>query len=126
MKFKDFKALGLLLFGMLLMASCEYDSIVFAEPDPNEPVEDVSFMDEIIPIFQDNCVGCHGVGHYKVDLTIENAYQSLNDKGLIDVNDPANSVIYKTLTVNVASQHQLTPPPIKLILDWITQGAKDN
>jgi len=124
MKLKNLKALSLLMFGLLFMVSCEYDTIVDTELDPTV---EISFNDELIPMFQDNCTGCHGAGHLEVDLTPENAYQDLNTKGLIDTDNPEESRLYIVLAeVGEFHYDKLTPTQKQKILNWIIQGAKDN
>jgi hypothetical protein len=126
MKIKNVKKLGYLLAGMILLASCEYEFIVPVEVDlPDE----VSFKDDIIPIFNSSCntTGCHTAGHFAVDLTPENAYQDLFAKNMIIQDDPGASPLYTKL-VETGGTHdgRSTPSQQQLILKWLEQGALDN
>ena len=121
---KNLKIFGLLLFGIMFLASCEYELIEFEEPVINE---EVSFADDIIPIFSNSCVSCHGEGHWKVDLTPENAYVDLFAKGLINKDMPAESILYVVLTEPGGFHDGKTTPTEQfLILTWIEEGANDN
>jgi hypothetical protein len=126
MKLKIFKKLGYVIAGLLLFASCEYEFIV---PEVVELPDEISFKDDIVPIFNSNCniTGCHVAGHWAVDLTPDNAYQDLFAKNLIDVENPASSLIYTKLT-EAGSSHdgRSTPTQQELILKWIEDGALDN
>lgn len=117
----------LVLFGVVFfLTSCEYKLIEFDEPDPTV---EVSFSEEIVPVFNNKCnvSGCHTAGHFAVDLTPANAYIDLKVKNLINTDNPADSRLYKIL-VNIGSTHtgRSTPSEQQLILQWLQQGAKDN
>jgi hypothetical protein len=112
--------------GLMLLASCEYEFIVPAEVDLPE---EVSFKDDIIPVFNSSCntTGCHSAGHFVVDLTPENAYQDLFAKNMIDLENPPQSLLYTAL-IETGGTHEgrSTPSQQQLILKWLEDGAKDN
>jgi hypothetical protein len=126
MKIRILKPLGYLIAALLLFTSCEYEFIV-----PEEIVlpEEVSFMDDIIPIFDNSCntTGCHTAGHFAVDLTPDNAFQDIFAKNMVDLDNPEDSPLYAKL-VEVGGTHdgRSTPEQQQLILKWIQQGAQNN
>ena len=124
MNLKYLKGLALIVMGMLFMTSCEYQIIEFEEI---EIPEVVSFSDDIIPIFNSSCVSCHGEGHWKVDLTPENAYDDIFAKGLVNIDMPEDSKLY-TVLIESGGLHdgKTTPPQRTLILTWIEEGAENN
>lgn len=121
---KNLKILGLLLLGVVFMTSCEYEKIEFEEP---VITEEISFSDDIIPIFNNSCNSCHSVGNPKVDLTPDNAYEDIIAKGLVNLEMPEESKLYQVLVVPGGFHNgKTTPTENILILKWIEEGAKNN
>lgn len=107
-----------------MVASCEYESVEPVEVDPDT---ELSFKDDIIPIFNESCnsSGCHATGDWAPDLTPENAYESLFANGHVDTVTPENSVLYESMNSGSMKTYS-TPEDTQIILTWIEQGAKDN
>ena len=115
-----------LMFAMTLNA-CYYDEIGSFEGLPTN----VSLKNDVQPIFNRDCnmSGCHdGVPSHSPSLTSENAYSDLTSGGYVNTSDPVNSVLY--LSVNgggmPAGRAPLSENDKKIILAWITEGAKNN
>ncbi len=111
---------------LVMVASCEYDKIEIDLPDPNEPV---SFMSDIVPIFNNgnNCTACHTSGSTSPDLTTSKAYQSIVP-ALINRENPEASKIY-SYPLPGTSTHSVkkyTHLQAALVLSWIKQGAENN
>lgn len=100
--------------------SCEKATLVPEEVDLEIPV---SFEQEIIPIFDSKCVGCHN-GNRKPDLRAEFAYESLTTEGYIDTLNAEQSDIMVTLYDSHDSR--ATETEKNKILAWIKQGAENN
>ncbi|NQV01486.1 MAG: hypothetical protein HQ542_02490 [Bacteroidia bacterium] len=49
----------ILVAGMVVLFSCEYEKIMYDVPDPTIPV---SYAADIQPIWDKGCVGCHPTG----------------------------------------------------------------
>ena len=109
---------------MTMLASCEYDSV---EPVEIDPDTEISFKDDIIPVFNESCnsSGCHATGDWAPDLTTENAYEALFAGDFIDTTNPENSDLYKAMNSGSMTTYS-TPGDTQLILTWIEQGADDN
>lgn len=118
----------LLGFAMLYMAGCKYDEIL-----PPPPPDQVSFSNDIIPIFNQSCntSGCHrgGSADFAPDLTAANAYNALGEGGFIDTITPENSLLYRWMN----GQEGVPMPPDGVnsfynatVLKWMEQGALDN
>jgi hypothetical protein len=115
---------------MILMTGCIYDWVV-PEEVPDIPVGvEISFADEILPIFTtgNNCSSCHRAGGTPPDLTAANAYSQLNTARYINRSAPGESALYKSIEPNsTRHRHKLyTAQQAALILAWIEQGAKNN
>jgi len=118
--------------GMLMLGTtaCVYETIV---PPVVEVPDDVSFNDEIIPIFNASCntSGCHD-GSWNPDLIAANAYNSLLPDGegtsstYINLEDPASSLLYTKIAPGGSMEQFSTPEETALILGWIQEGALNN
>ena len=120
--------LGLLASVLIisLFTSCEYE---FIEPEKVVIPDFVSFSEDIIPIFSNNCSisGCHAAGFGVLDLSADNAYDDLIRKGQIDIDVPEQSGIYQKLSdANGTHQGRSTPTEQATILEWISKGAQNN
>jgi hypothetical protein len=116
---------GVLLF---MLTGCYSDQVL--PMDPVVIVGEVSFKEDLIPIFNNDCngSGCHN-GSVKPNLLPANAYSSLLNGGYINKTDPSASSLYKWMTGDKG-----TPmPPAGTnatynakVLAWIEQGALNN
>ena len=115
----------LILFS-LLITGCKYDFIL---PVPVVPVTgNVSFATQVLPIFTtENCISCHKSGGQSPDYTAASAYASIVPK-LVNLATPNQSIIYNFPgpTTSTHSWKKLTAGEDEIILQWITQGAKNN
>lgn len=126
--------LKILLFAgciTLLATGCKYDWIIPEEVpviDPDDPNQQLSFTEDILPIFVNgnNCTACHGSGQVP-DLREGQAYSSINTTRYINTTAPEESRIYTVPNPASGSHYkQYTPTQAALILAWIQQGAKNN
>jgi len=109
---------------LVILGGCEYEVV---EPDRTPVTEEVLFSGKIIPIFNTSCnfSGCHSAGAVPPDLTPAGAYASLMSLNQIDTVNPANSILYKSMTTGSMKNYS-NAAQAKLILAWIEQGAKNN
>ena len=124
---RNFKYI-IFFFSCLLIASCERDYLKPKQFDPNTPV---SFSQDVIPIFTENCTqaGCHNSGGETPNLIPSKGYDQLLGLGYVDTTNAEASVLYLRMNSNYKSM----PPIGKIsnektgkILAWIKQGAKNN
>lgn len=119
--------LGLLIMVITsILSSCQSEWI---EPEEITVPDIISFLDNIVPIFNKSCnlSSCHKAGFSILDLSPSNAYDDLFAKNLIDTDNPTESKIYKKLTDPTGSHKgRSTLENQTLILKWIEQGAKNN
>ncbi len=111
----------------LFITSCKYDFIL---PVPEVPITgDVSFATQVAPIFStgSKCTSCHKPGGQSPDYTAANAYAAIVP-ALVNKTTPAQSVIYTFAGTTTAthSWKKLSTGEAAIILQWITQGAKNN
>ena len=115
----------LILFA-LFISSCKYDSIL---PEVVVPVTGVSFAKDVAPIFStgDKCTSCHKAGATDPDLTSINAFAQIT-ASYINKTTPAESVIYAYPAPGTTThtRKKYTAGEAAVILQWITEGAKNN
>ena len=132
-------SLSVLLFIAVIGLACtENTENLVAAPDDNdnnEPISEVSYADQIQPIFNNSCAGCHGSSG-GVSLTSYNALMSsvgnnygenlvvpgnANASGLVDKIEPNPDH-----GARMPTNGSLTPTEIQLIRTWINEGALNN
>lgn len=126
MKFKSQIKIFLALIAIAaIISSCEYE---WVEPATVSIPDNVSFANDIIPVFDAGCnVGvCHGAGGIPPDLTASNAYDDLIATNMINTSDPASSILYTKMAPGGSMAMYSTPSSTALVLRWIEQGAENN
>lgn len=123
MQKNNFIRLLLVFLTMFCFVCCEYD-IIEEEQIVIPPNQEVSFDQDIIPIFTANCTSCHD-GGIDPDLRSDNAYTALVNGGYLDTDNPSNSELYKVL-LEGSHQTRASATEKELILEWITRGANNN
>ncbi len=112
----------LILFSLFLN-SCKYDFILPEEITPPPPGSDpISFSEKIIPIFAEKCISCHNT--QAPVLTAAVAHSKLVPN-YVNIASPASSKIY-TLPKSGTHYATISASQAALILQWITEGAKNN
>ncbi len=113
----------------LLCFSCYYDELpeeldtITEIPDEQE----VSFSNDIQPIFSANCTGCHDGNIASPDLTEGNAYNAIVPDYVL-AGDADNSDLFNK---SPGKDHQdvffvLSNDEFALIKTWIDRGADNN
>jgi hypothetical protein len=130
-----FKPIAVLLLGAMtaIVSSCTYDTKEAIAPDYHLPVI-ASFHGNIIPLFNQYCnnTGCHdAVTHGgNLDLSDSVAYHNLLKTGSVDtLVTPKSTLLYFELTTAEPSMPltgRLSDSCVALVLEWITQGARNN
>ena len=112
----------LILFSLFLN-SCKYDFIL---PEVVPPIdnggEPIKFATQIVPIFTEKCNSCHNA--QAPVLTAAAAYAQIVPNH-VNTASPASSKIY-TLPKSGAHYATISGAQAALILQWITEGAKNN
>ena len=121
--------------GMMFVAA------LMVQPSARAEEAKVDFVKDVQPIFAVSCVKCHGADPKgkkpkgKYDLTTkEGALKGGENKNDIVVGKSAESLFYKTLLAAVGTgddevgrmpykKDPLPPEQIKILKDWIDQGA---
>ncbi len=126
MKYKSLIKIFLPIFAItVIISSCEYDVV---EPAKVSIPDNVSFANDLIPVFDAGCnIGvCHGAGGVPPDLTAANAYNSLTAANMINTSNPASSILYTAMASGGSMEMYSTPSSSALVLRWIDQGAQNN
>jgi len=119
------KLLFQLIFLLGTLASCTKDtSKPIVLPSTTSAVK---LSTDLQPIFTSNCAisGCHDGNNMPPDLTSGNSYIGIMNAGVVDTIDPANSIIYKKINTGSMSGYA-NPTFASKVLQWITEGAKNN
>lgn len=110
-----------------IISSCTKDYV-----KPKEIPDDISFSDDIIPIFSNHCVSCHVSGGLFPGLVLSSdvAYNQLFTVGLnapyINLSNPSSSSLYVKMNTNMPPAGLLSLDKTEMILKWIEQGAENN
>lgn len=113
----------------LIFGGCYYNFLVPEEViDPTDPeAPEVSFANEIQPIFTAKCVSCHKPGIQVPDLTEGNAYESIRTSRYISTSSPETSLIYTRPHPDNSDSHpKYSEGEAAKVLTWISQGAANN
>ena len=131
---------GLILAALtlLLVAGCSDHGADLAGPGDGGQDDPVSYAAQIQPIFDVNCLGCHGPGgNAGLDLSPAVSYANLVGENAqasagirVVAGDAASSVLYLRLTGDGLG---LMPPAgdlgtatTELVQRWIDEGAEEN
>jgi mono/diheme cytochrome c family protein len=99
-------------------------------PPADEDVA-VSFQRDVLPIFIQICVKCHGGEEIKEGLSLKSfaeVMQGSDNGGVIVPGDPANSLLVRQVESGEMPKRgpKLLPRQIQAIVAWIAAGAPDN
>ncbi len=92
---------------------------------------DVSFVNDVLPIFQASCVKCHGGEQLKegLDLTTYDGIiaGSLNGAVMTPGNADDSYIVHQMLEGEMPKRApRLADDQIQIIVDWINEGAINN
>jgi mono/diheme cytochrome c family protein len=91
----------------------------------------VSFANNVLPIFESRCIGCHGGERTQEGLDLK-TYSSLmagsNNGPVLTPGDAGDSLLVELIAAQKMPKRgpKLTPPQVQLITDWVSQGALNN
>ncbi|MEI6050050.1 MAG: hypothetical protein WCS03_14200 [Bacteroidota bacterium] len=102
-------------------SSCEKYTFTPPSVDPNAPW---SFKTDIQPIFNANCITCHGTAQAP-DLRDGKSYLSLT-KGEFVTAPAESSKLYLHISANSDHISRSTATDKLKVLYWVTQGALNN
>jgi hypothetical protein len=91
----------------------------------------VSFANDVLPIIESRCIGCHGGDRTEegLDLKTHASIMAGSENGPVIVpGDAVNSLLVELVATQKMPKRgpKLTPPQVQLITDWVNQGALDN
>jgi hypothetical protein len=85
----------------------------------------VTYEDNILPIFRNNCLKCHNADKMKADLNLSN-YDTMMTGEVVAGGDLENSLLFQVVThaeePNMPPKSKLTDPEIATIKAWIVGG----
>ena len=91
--------------------------------------DDAFFYEQVVPIFQRRCIGCHSDGDSKGDFSVESAELALAS-GFIEPDDPESSRLIEVITPVDGKAEMpknadpMTESEIATIRKWVKEGAK--
>jgi hypothetical protein len=119
---------GLMLAFGISFSGCYKDIIKPELPkDPNAPPLQVSFKNELTPLFAASCTeaGCHVSGAHKPYLTADVSYQQIVNGGFVNLALPKESTLYKMINGEM-QQYMPSQTNRQKVYDWIRNGAPNN
>lgn len=95
--------------------------------DPDGPPQQVSFSQELAPMFEANCAiaGCHVSGAHKPYLKANESYNQITGGGFVNTNFPKLSILY-TAVYGEMAQYLPSSAKKQKVYDWIRNGAPNN
>ena len=119
-----------------LFATFSVSAFLSADPQPAEPTGKVSYYKDIRPIFAQHCNGCHQPakpgGSYVMTSYADLFKPGEREKAGIVAGKAAASYLLEQITPHDGKSEMpkgrdpLKPAEIKLITEWIAQGATDD
>jgi len=108
----------------LLCFSCYYNEFPEEEEVIIDPGQDVSFANDIIPIFDlYNCAQCHNASGESPNLITNQAYEALVP-AFVTAGSPNSSRLYTMLKIE--EHRNVDNTSLALIKKWIEDGADNN
>ena len=91
----------------------------------------VSFANDVLPLIESRCIGCHGGDRTEEGLDLKSHASIIagsTNGPVIVPGDAANSLLVEMVATQKMPKRgpKLTPPQVQLITDWVNQGALDN
>lgn len=95
--------------------------------DPDGPPQQVSFSQELAPMFQTSCAlaGCHVSGSHKPYLLATESYNQIAGGGFVNTSFPKMSILYNAVYGEMA-QYLPSAAKKQKVYDWIRNGAPNN
>lgn len=125
-KTSSFILLVVFCASLALLTSCEYDIVVPQKAPPVIPGDTISFVQDIIPVFNASCNSCHAAGSIPPDLSPANAFNALTSGGYVVANSLDNSSLYTVCKPGGSMATHTSAAQLALIGRWINAGAKNN
>ena len=125
---KSFKIITLLIVGFFFFTACEDNKEEVPDPQEQEQeqeqIKDVSFANDVKPIFDANCVGCHGnsssFGGYNFE-SFSNLSNHVSDAALLGAIKHESG-----FSPMPQGGSKLSNTNIEKIEVWINEGAQNN
>lgn len=91
----------------------------------------VSFVNNVLPIFESRCINCHGGERTQEGLdlkTYENLLAGSNNGSVLTPGNSDESLIVKQIVEGKMPKRgpKLTPSEVQVIIDWVNTGALNN
>ncbi len=106
-------------------------SEVTASPAAGTATDQISFQRDVLPIFTQICVKCHGGEKTEKSLVLksyDDLMQGSENGPVVEPGDPANSLLVDLIQKGKMPKRgpKLLPAQIRAITDWVAAGAPNN
>ncbi len=113
-----------LMLSMTMLAGCDYDTEEDLFPDRKCETENISYLSDVLPILELNCIVCHSQLVAEAGIILE-GYDNL--KFWVDNGRVQGSIKQEVGFVPMPPLgYELSDCEIDKILSWIEQGAPEN
>ena len=92
---------------------------------------DVSYANQIAPLFADQCVSCHGEETAEAGLRLDSyaaVMQGSEYGAVVEAGSPEGSLLLDMIAAGEMPQEAdaMDDDDVELVRDWIAEGAEDN
>ena len=109
--------------GFVALLLLSYETI---KPVVVEPPDEVSYAEDVAPIFVEaGCASCHG-GGTSPNLTADKSWDALVNGGYVNTETPSESELIEKIESGHGTSGNLNAEQKALILKWIEDGAQNN
>ncbi len=121
----------ILLLAIAVTACGAQDATAATESAPTPVTGPISFIKDVMPIFESRCIKCHGGDSIKEGLDLK-TYESLmagSKNGSVITPGNANDSFLAQQVIDKEMPKRgpkLTPEQVQVIINWINAGALNN
>ena len=120
----NFLKYSVLIFSLFVLIGCDYDTEEDLFPDLKCETENTSYLSDVLPILEMNCIVCHSQSIAEAGIVLE-GYDNL--KFWVDNGRVQGSIKQEVGFVPMPPLgYELSDCEIDKILSWIEQGAPEN
>ena len=121
---------SVVIMSILFIGCIDFGQEQKAPPNPVNPQLPPTWSENISPLFNTRCTPCH-ISQSQAGLNLSTYQSATSNERIIKPGDPDNSDLVKRIEGSIQPSMpydgtSLSAEQIKLIRDWISDGAQNN